>query len=546
MSEAKANTTDWGMYGIDHLPDAPFPIDLADLPLVRAAKSLPPAGHDGVLPLYAYHTEYQQSMLDGSRITIEVTGHPKLGAPYGEFDHKMLVAIFSLLDRNGWYDGVYESPSHGMFIDAMGLPDSGRTHESLRDSLTRLANVRLTVKAITRSDQLTLALANPDDNLVLPAIEEITDTGKDTTWLIDYAENVRQRRVRPQNPDDPRWKTDSAGRTYQTEHTIERLRVNPILVRQALRGWAAWIDTTRFATLRSPYAMRLYILLAGRAAQEKTMPSEWRYPLGHLRRVCGVHDGMRPAVVAGSIEKAAQQLVELDVLKSVERYSTRGNHTLVFSPGAELRLTNWLLGVRPTDLEDTRVLLTVLARYGFQPDDARALLSRFPEQTRHIAQVAVFTEQVKPESITSSMYGFIKSNVQRGSDWSRNPVFQRWVRNGGSLKEVEREVQQTIRLVPAATDLGPPESEEAAALWESIRERIRAKDEAAGTQTDRFQGALTVGWNIDGDALICRTTAATAAEWLPQRVPEMGDWLSDLTDGRLGRVRIEQAETTDA
>lgn len=542
MAKNGADLIPLSVYGIDRLPDAPYPVDLTDIPLVRSTKTLPPPGPDGILPLEAYHTEYTITLMDGTRLSIEITGHPKLGAPYGELDHKVLVAIFTLLDRNGWYDGVFRDPSVGMFLSTLGLADTGRTHEAIRAALTRIANLKINIKAITRSEQLTLALvSDEDEKLVLPPIEEITNTGKDTTWVIDYAETVRHIKVRPQDPTNPRWKTDSAGRTYQVEHRIDRLTVNPLIVRQALRGWVAWIDTEKFASLRSPYAMRLYLLLAGRAAKESTLPPEWRYPLGQIRQILGIPEKTKPSHVVSYITAAAGQLQALGVLGELDTYRTSGSYTVIFRPGAELRLTSWLLGVRPTDLEDTRIILAVLARFGFKPEEARALLSEAPDSTKHLVQYAVYLEQVQPGFIRSTYYGWIKENIRKRRDYSRDTRFQRWLANGGRLTEPKTAEQAPIPFVFSMPRI-TPSSAEAADLWLRICARMAERNPTF----EASWGRQVVGDRIDeaSAALVCLTANSMAVDWVPKHFPEIHDWLAEITDGRLRRVVIEVVQRT--
>lgn len=534
VAKRASGTTGTELYRLANLPDAPFPVDLTDLPIVLSTKTQPKPGPDGVLPKEAYVVEHELNLPDGRRLLLDITGHPRYGLPYGETDLKVWVALFSLIDRHGWYDGVIRDASVGMIVDAVGADQSAAGYRAVRDALNRLSQVRFSIQAITRTEQLTLALAGGGENpTVLPVREVVTEHDRDSGWVIEYGEHVRHRRVTPVDPTDPRWDEDSAGGKYQTEHRIKYLRVNPALVKQAVNGWAAWIDLDRYRRLRSPYAMRLYILLAGRAARERVVAGEWTYSLGYLRAVCAADKMTRAAHVARRMHLAAEALKEIGVLKEATYHGANGNYTFTFVPGPELRLASWFYGIRPTDLEETRVLLATLARFGVSHEEARKRLAKDESLLRHLVQYAIYLEQKDPGALRNPA-GFILSMLDKRKSFASDKAFVRWLENGGKPPK-EKAQQITLAPPPEATRCTlEPKDPEAVRIWQEVLSALSS--ELPRVTMLHFEHLAP--YEIVSDTLVCCATNSFSAEWVLRSKERVRELLGAASGGRVLTLKV--------
>lgn len=527
------------VHGVGRLPDAPLPVDVTDIPFILPNAPPDADTESGKVPERASYQQYTLRTLSGGRLNVRVMGDPKYGIPGGEYAFKTWISLFSLIDRHGFYDGRFEKPSVQMIADVIGAGKGGESWRSIQKALLCLRGVQVSAEAVERTRQLELAIV--DRETVLP-VHVLRERLKDPMLRpLEMDCSLDRKRVRPVDPDDPRWKSTEAGELYQEEFLVDRLWVHPLLVESAMEGWVAWIDTERFCALRSTIAMRLYLLFAGRAARARQPAESWVDSLGYLWAVCGLAEGNRPATVKKRIEAAGEMLVELGVLKSVSTRGGRGKYACEFVPGPELRLVSWLYGVRPTDMDDTRMLMVLLVKFGFSKEQARDVLETHGDHAHHILQYAVYLEQANPGFIKKTWSGWILNALEERRSYTSDRGFARWMKNGGRKEAQAEPAQQALPITTAGEGRCKiePRDTEAADIWAALAAGVLDGLPTAA----RLHVEHLAPYAIEGDTLICCGTNSFSMEWVEKKyTAEIEDALARVAAGTpLRRFRVRPA-----
>jgi hypothetical protein len=451
--------------GVASLP-VPAPLDLVEIPFIRATYKLEERDEAGNLPIEAYKIVHETTGGDGGLYRVVIQGSAEHGLPYGN-DGDILVALFKLLDQHQLVDGLFPHPSVRMIADALGLPMTGQNAERIRGALARLAHVRFETRRVYHAEDLACAIRSGED--VTPAAP---DSGlprrrpakgaqqEEVTWLIQY-----------------RWET-SYDRMEDGEQRITHLWVNPVWVAQAIAGWAAWIDTDAYAALSGPIARRMYQLMASFAARGR--PSPWSFTLEELRAACAMSATAEPKKLRDRLMKAGEGLREAGVLRRFEVASPKkGRYTFVAEPGPVLEVAGALRGVGLLDPRETRSQLLLLSHYGVNARVARQLVRDQAHQVYWVLCYVMYRENVGER--IDNPGGFIRRLVQEGYNPRGEEGFQRWYeRRMEALAAPPASETPSHRRLAAATAAPPiaPAAEPEPLpddVWGRVRGRLRAE-----------------------------------------------------------------------
>ena len=382
----------------------PVPLDLVDIPIVRAVQKLEPRNEAGELPRKAYYLDYRITDLAGVHYRIEISGSSEYGMPYGQ-DTDILIALFSLIDVHGYYDGVIRNPTYreiASFLD--GRPDNptdpdGRRIRRIRDALRRFGQVSILTTAVRDTTQLALRIQDSRENVhpLLPTQQVRPVEQEQSLSLLDYDVQIE---------DDP-------GRPGEYRHIISRLEIAPFWVAQAVAGWLAWVDLPIHTALTSPKAKRLHCVLAARAS--RGLPAPWRWSLAELRASCSLGDSLRPAEARDRILSAAGSLVDVGVLASCDYSGRRGQYTFQMQPGPQLREVELLRGIGIRDLQQLRVQVALLRHFGIAQGRARQMVLEDAGRVRRVLERALYLVDRKP------------SKIKRPSAWIRSAYENHWI-----------------------------------------------------------------------------------------------------------------------
>lgn len=416
----------------------PVALQLVDLPIIRAVQKLEIAGKsDNRLPACAYTTELTGRRPDGSRYRVLVKGDDCHGLPYGA-DGDIFFALFKIADelpepdRTSLFStGEFRDPTVGMIARAMGRPMNGDTSRRIRDALHRLSHVRIEMHVNQQASDIGLALLGEGDSR---GAADGVDPDIGTSAL------------RPAEPDGPpvprpRKGADTIGVLHVLEYAVKRtydrreegedwiahLQINPVWLRELAGGWAAWINVERYVALRSPVAKRLYQLFAGESARGVAAP--WIVELGNLQTRCGMAgSARRPAAVRASVEEAATELVNCEVLSSVqcERIS-RGRYVFTFAPGAQLRMAALLRGVGAIDVRELRIQRMLLRHFGVTRENADRMLAERPSRVHEALQYLLYVRDIDHARVKRSWSAYLLKLVDSEANFAGDVRYQQWL-----------------------------------------------------------------------------------------------------------------------
>lgn len=427
---------------------SPIALQLLDIPFVLPLKQLPDRDA-GQLPRWAYEIQYTLLGADRARYDVRVSGDPLLGLPYGQ-DADILFALFKILEREpDQHDlsaGVLRNPSYQMICRALGKTPTGRRFREIRDSLSRLAGVRIYSRVVIDKTALAARIAGGEGGT--PELPTASTTRRDIThemrWLLEYrvTERIEDRRVGGRSPDGSRPITaashaaelpqidaddDADVDDRHSQMWIQHLAINPFWVAQAVSGWAGWIDVERHARLKSPTARRLYQICAATAARQIAAP--WVFSEDALSAACLLSSSTtkKPTKVRQQIENAADELREAGILSAAEWQGTRrGPKAFEMHPAPLFQFADLLRGIGLTDPPDFRIQYAVLRHFGVTPAKARALLADHPGQVSEVLLRACHLEATDPSAIEKSWAGWIIHHVQASTSFRGEVGFQKW------------------------------------------------------------------------------------------------------------------------
>lgn len=506
--------------GVASLP-VPAPLDLVEIPFIRATYKLEERDEAGNLPIDAYKIVHETIGADGSRYRVVIQGSAEHGLPYGN-DGDILVALFKLLDQQKLVDGLFRQPSVRMIAEAIGLPMTGQNAERIRGALARFSHVRFETRRIYQAEDLARAIHAGDDATPLSPDSGVPRrrAGKavqqeEVTWLVQY-----------------RWET-SFDRMEDGEQRITHLWVNPVWVAQAIAGWAAWIDTGTYGALSGPIARRMYQLMASYAARGR--PAPWSFTLDELRAACAMSSGAEPKKIRDRLMKAGEGLKEAGVLRRFEMTSPKkGRYLFVAEPGPELEIAGALRGVGLLDPHETRTQLLLLNHYGVNGRVARQLVREQAHQVYWVLCYMIYRETVGDR--VDNPGGFIRRLVQEGYNPRGEDAFQRWYERRMEALSGTQDPPASLPL-PAVAPSAPATAAEPEPLpddaWGRVRERFRAELPAQA-----FDTWLRPTWldSDEGEEVRVATPNPFAAGWIHDKY---GDRLTALLADELARpVRL--------
>lgn len=502
--------------GVSALP-IPAPLDLVEIPFIRATYKLEDRDAAGNLPVEAYKITHETTSADGSRYRVTVQGSAEHGLPYGN-DGDILVALFKLLDHHKLVDGLFPSPSVRMIADALGLPMTGQNAERIRGALARFGHVRFETRKVFRAEELAGAITRGEDaspvapDSAVPRRQAKAAQQEEVTWLLQY-----------------RWET-SYDRKEDGEQRIRHLWVNPIWVAQAIAGWAAWIDTGVYGELSGPIARRLYQLMASFAARGR--PAPWLFGLEELRAACAMSATSEPKKVRDRLVKAGEALQEQGVLARFDlRSPKKGQYVFTAEPGPVLQVASALRGVGLLDLHEARVQMLLLSHFGVNARVARQLVREQAHQVYWVLAYMVYRENLGEK--VDNAGGFIRRLVQEGYNPRGDDGFQRWYdRRMSALATAVEETPPAPKLPAGSESISepaptmPPLPDD---TWGRALERFR---EQVPAQT--FDTWLRPTWldgEVDGEVRVA-TANPFAVEWIRTRYAET---LEEILAQDLGR-----------
>ncbi|CAN5787404.1 hypothetical protein BH23GEM5_BH23GEM5_24070 [soil metagenome] len=477
----------------------PAPLDLVEIPFIRATYKLEDRDTDGNLPIEAYKIVHETTSLDGGRYRVTIQGSAEHGLPYGN-DGDILVALFKLLDQHKLVDGLFPNPSVRMIADALGLPMTGQNAERIRGALARFAHVRFETRQIYRAEEVARAIMDGEDAAPTVPDSLVRRRGgkaasqEEVTWLLQY-----------------RWET-SYDRSEEGEQRIRHLWVNPIWVSQAIAGWAAWIDTAVYGELSGPIARRLYQIMASFAARGR--PGPWLFGMEALRAACAMSAGSEPKKVRDRLVKAGEALQQQGILARFDVQSPKkGQYRFTVEPGAVLEVASALRGVGLLDLHEVRLQLLLLNRFGVSSRVARQLVREQAHQVYWVLAYMVYREEI--DEPADNPGGFIRRLVQDGYNPRGDDGFQRWYER--RLNALSSPVEEDPPVRQIAMETGRKQDTPLAVeplpddTWGRARSRFREMVPAAV-----FESWLGDTWlESEAEDQVCVATPnAFAVEWI--------------------------------
>lgn len=540
------------MSSIDHLPGpyhvllsrgggtslpVPAPLDLAEIPFIRATYKLEERDANGNLPIEAYKITHEAVTAEGARYRITIQGSAEHGLPYGN-DGDILLALFKLIDQHNLTDGLFRNPSVRMIADAIGLPMTGQNAERVRGALARFSHVRFETRQIFRAEEVAAAISSGEPGAQPLAPDSGVPRRKGTrpsqqeevTWLIQY-----------------RWQT-SYDRSDEGEQWIKHLWVNPVWVSQAVAGWAAWVDTAVYSALSGPIARRLYQIMASLAARGR--PAPWTFTLEDLRAACAMSAASEPKKLRDRLLKGGNALMEQGVLRRFEVESPKkGHYRFLAEPGPVLETASTLRGVGLLDPWEVRVQLLLLNHFGVNARVARQMVRDHAHQVFWVLCYMTFREESGER--TDNPGGFIRRLVQEGFNPRGDEVFRKWYdrRSAEGLKEPETVSLLGPSTPPAAAVAAAPApmtlpgfevdgvAPEAAALWEAALARFTESQAPDGLL--RAHLTQIAAYAITDDTLVCVASADLYAWRVRERAADaLKEIIVELSQGRVRSLEI--------
>ena len=548
----------------------PISLQLVDLPIIRAVQKLEPLDENtNRLPVCAYRAELSGRRADGSGYRVVVKGDDHYGLPYGA-DGDIFFALFKIADELPEPDrgklfssGEFPDPTVGMIARAMQRPMNGETSRRIREALHRLSHLRVEMHLSQTAHDIGLALLT-------------SSTGETTiSDSSSSAHSTSSGLLRPQEPDGapvPRTKkgADTIGVLHVLEYAVKRtydrreegedwiahLQINPVWLRELAGGWAAWINVERYVALRSPIAKRLYQLFAGEAARGVSAP--WVVELTDLQARCGMIGlARRPAAVRFSVEEAAAELVNCEVLDSVEcKKLSRGRYAFTFVPGLQLRLAALLRGVGALDARELRVQRMLLRHFGVTRENADRMLAERPSRVYEALQYLLYVRDIDHARVKRSWSAYLIKLVDGEANFAGDVKYQQWLgrrRRGitsgqgsgaGSVIRLDHgKMVDDVRQVPPVPRVPVMDaartaaiSSEAVDLWHSVRPTAAAQYSSAHAAYVEDLAPF----NLENDTLTCVTATPFTLQMLERAgLLPIERELSDRTGSRVSKLRLE-------
>lgn len=500
---------------VSRLP-SPLPLDLAELPIIRAVQQLELSGTQGMLPEPAYRTRIE--LVEGrTRFEITIEGSTTHGLPYG-LDGEILHAIFTLYDQFG-SDGVLHDVSFRRIADVLGKSWNSELGDRIRGALFRLGNVRI-IGRIQPDHELAAAIERGEATPTPPATRraELKSATVQNIINVSYID-------------------------VDGESWLDHIEINSIFVEQGITGWLAWIDLPLYAQIGRPIAQRLYEIAASQCA--KGRPAPWTLPVERVTASCAI-PVPRTTVEAGKIRanlKAnGEALVQAGVLRSFEVKKVRPKvYQVEMTPGPALDPALMLRGVGTLDGQETRILLMLLGSIGITGATARRIVQDKHEAAYWaLAYLRYVREELPERDQIENPAGFVRRILDDNRNLAADHRFREWH---------ERKLRSEIPSAPAEPapvpaplpvraaqplPAGDPKAEQ---LWTGVRDRLRSRyKDTSGIIV--MTGDLA-GLRIDGDVLVCQTRNSFALEWTSHRHKEEieGD-LNEITRGAITRFDI--------
>jgi Replication initiator protein A len=562
----------------------PVALQLVDLPIIRAVQKLEVAETpDGRLPIEAYTAELSGRRPDGSPYKVLVKGDDHHGLPYGA-DGDIFFALFKIADEmidpvraNLFSTGEFADPTVGMIARAMGRPMNGETSRRIREALHRLSHVRIEMHINQRAADIGLALLNNESTG-----ESVNNTQAGGAEL----------HLQPAEPDGspvprPRKGADTIGVLHVLEYAVKRtydrrddgedwiahLQINPVWLRELAGGWAAWINVDHYVALRSPIAKRLYQLFAGESARGVATP--WVVELRDLQNRCGMAGvSRRPAAVRVSVEEAATELVNCDVLSGVQcEKVSRGRYVFTFVPGLQLQLAALLRGVGALDVRELRIQRMLLRHFGVTRENTDRILAERPSRVQEALQYLLYVRDIDHARVKRSWSAYLLKLVDGDANFSGDVRYQQWLarrrrgavnwpgnsslsgvqdadeHQGMAESEIIRpRVLGDIALVPPLPRVPLIDaartaaiSADAAELWTAVRLTAAARYPS----THAVYVEDLAAFDLVDDTLTCVTATAFTLQML-ERAGLLGieSELRSKTDNRISKVRLEVFDPT--
>jgi hypothetical protein len=512
---------------VQSLP-TPTPLDLAEVPLVRAAVKLEQRDAEGNLPVDAYRIRHHVEGNNGVRYEVLVTGSPDEGMPYGR-DGDVLQALFRIIATRRLTDGVLRDVSAREIARAMGNPDMNADDaQRIRSALSRFGHIIITSRVLYHPEQLALDILGGKSHPLQPDRGLRPREQEEKTWLLSYKRTTEYLR-RPEGED-----------------YIEYLAVNPLWVQQAVAGYAAWINPEIYMRLSRPIAKRLYELAAGYAARG-SLSSRWGFDLHLLWSSCGISQSYKPSRVKGFLLEAASDLVEKGVLDRVSEEKTgRGKYRIILEPGIALQAAERLRGAGLLDLREAQILLMTLGAFGVAGKAARQLVMEKANQTYWAVCRAVYLRE-NPKADTAQGHinwgGRIVTWVRDGWAVEGDEAFQAWHerRLSGEIAERARGSQPVLVPPPEPRPGAPrprvsvePRRPEAAEAWSRFIEHV-----------DTLGPILAISlraihpYDLQGTELVAVTDNDLWSRNIEKHIEAASQCLSASTQGRATALRVQ-------
>jgi hypothetical protein len=478
--------------------DLPYSADLAGVPFIVPVLRQPRT-KEGRLQESAYRLVLTVRGPRGIEATVVVQGDQDLGLGYG-FDHEVWVALVAVFLKRARQDpevfrtGLIQDVPVREIVREMGREWDSAHAKRVYETIRRFSGTNFRFDKIIPHDPRV-----EDDGVLVPG-----STGRSfrreesVTHFLMMSSLVKEQRG------------------DQEVTLIRWLRIDPIWLRQAAAGWAAWLRRDVVSRMEQLLSHTLYPLLASQAAF--ATPQPWQTTLGELceRRGIPLSDtgNSTPGMVLKRIGVALDELVRLDVLSGWEQEGRGRKAVLILRPGPVLASAAALRGATALDEPVARKLLMAAERLGLTQATARRAAEEQPQLLRDVVAYAIYRDQ--RGEISSSTASFIQKLLKEGFNPRSDPSFLKW------LAELQRgatgpaaaeppmlpapaglEERSTVAPArPLAPPVSVPDADPAAErLLDALREALEA--DPSWPPPSRVAMAHLGAAAIDGDRLVC-------------------------------------------
>jgi hypothetical protein len=277
----------------------------------------------------------------------------------------------------------------------------------------------------------------------------------------------------------------------------------------------------------------------------------------------------RPAAVRISIEEAATELVNCDVLSGVQcEKVSHGRYVFTFVPGPQLRMAALLRGVGALDVRELRIQRMLLRHFGVTRENVDRILVERPSRVHEALQYLLYVRDIDHARVKRSWSAYLLKLVDGDANFSGDVRYQQWLarrRRGvvswpGSTSS--RGVQgaddhhgvaesETIRpRVPGDIALVPPVarvplinaartaaiSADAAEVWNAVRPTAAARYPS----THAVYVEDLAAFDLVDDTLTCVTATAFTLHMLERAgLLPIESELQTKTENRVSKIRLE-------